>query len=245
MSKENIKLRELQKEILQILDQSDCRDSQHVVSDEKLPSRERLYTYKRSSFLKPYSCLSDDFQVTKSILGDDLFDKVIREYLIEHPANTHFINECGRSLPSFISSYIEKSLYPFIKDLSQLEWLRTESFYDFFNYKNLAQESGNLLINPSIKKMESVWPLDKIWHEEIEFLRCSSFIFIWTTEDRAVHVQSWPVEEFRVIEAILASADLDEAIDLLMSDFSEEKLTDILTQNLASWIQIGLFELKN
>ncbi|PIT99456.1 MAG: hypothetical protein COT74_10680 [Bdellovibrionales bacterium CG10_big_fil_rev_8_21_14_0_10_45_34] len=237
-------LKSIQKEIFQIVRTTGNSDSDLVVSDEKLKASERLHTYKRSSYLKPHSCLSDDFQVTKSLLGEERFDKLVESYLTLYPADTHFINECGKYFPDFLAASNEASSYPFIKDLSHLEWLRVESFYDFFNYKDENKNLGKVVVNPSIKTLLSDWPLHLIWDEEKAHGKKLTKVFVWTTEDRSVHVQAWSDDETKILTEMLRSSSLDSAVEILLLDFESEKLTEILTKNLSAWINAGLFEIK-
>lgn len=237
-------LKSIQKEIFQIIKTPASSDSDLVVSDQKLKASERLHTYKRSSYLKPYSCLSDDFQVTKVFLGEDRFDKLAESYFSRYPADTHFINECGKHFPDFLAKSNEGNSYPFIKDLAFLEWLRVESFYDFFNYKEEVKSSSNVVVNPSIKTFLSDWPLHLIWDEEKAYIAKPTNVFVWTTEDRSVHVRAWNNDESKILAEILRKSSLDSAVEILLKDFKSENLAELLAQNLSVWINAGLFEIK-
>lgn len=237
-------LKSIQKEIFQIVRATKNGDTDLVVSDEKIKAIERLCTYKRSSYLKPHTCLSDDFQVTKSFLGEVRFDKLVGSYLIRYPADTHFINECGKFFPDFLAESSKADSHPFIKDIASLEWLRVESFYDFFNYKDEGKNLGQLVVNPSIKTLLSDWPLHLIWDDEKPYSEKQTAVFVWTTEDRSVHVKGWENDETKILTEILKSTSLDSAVETLLLDYESEKLTDLLTQNLSAWINAGLFEIK-
>ena len=239
-----MELKFIQNEIFKIVRSSGVNDSDFIVSDDRLSSQERLSAYRRSSFLKPYSCLCDDYQVTRKLVGEDPFDLFLEAYLKKYPADTHFINECGQFFPKFLIELKEHKLEPYICDLARLEWLRVESFYDFFNYKKPIEIKGQIHHNPSLRVIESEWPLQSIWHEETFFEKEATTVFIWTTEDRKVHVASWGLEGGKILKILSQSTSLEHAIDELLKDFTSEKLTKILTASLPEWVRLGLFEVR-
>lgn len=241
-------LRSIQEQIFTIVRSDKIPVNDLVVSQGSLSQEERLRTYQRSSYLKPHSCLSEDFQGTKSILedlkGPDFFDELASEYFKAHPADSHYINECGKAFPNFVAQRKIVEDLPFLKDLLRLEWLRIESFYDFFDHKAPSDQSSSLRKNTSIKQFESQWPLDQIWEKKKAFPNKKTHVFVWTTEDRSVHVRSWGAEESKILAAIIGSPSLDHAVETLLEHFDSTALTDLMTKNLSKWVNSGLIELR-
>lgn len=219
-----------------------------VIESGKISAQNRLETYRTSSFLKPQSVLVDDFQVTRSFLGEDIFDDLVRDYLEKHPPNTHYINECGRYFADFLLSQLDLQKLPFLADLAGLEWLRVESFFDFFNFQKdqgpVVRKPGVIFKNCSLKKVESEWPLGEIWDLEKAKNKKQSTIYIWTTENRKVHVESWEGLQKDILETLLESVTLEEAIALVSEKHLEDDLIEIFSNQLPRWVNQGLFEIQ-
>lgn len=81
------------------------------------------------------------------------------------------------------------------------------------------------------------------WDEEKAHVEKRTQLFIWTTEDRSVHVQSWSDDETKVLTETLRSSSLESAVETLLLNYEPEKLTVILTENLSTWVNAGLFEI--
>ncbi len=242
-------LSQLQSEIFKAVRlDGDLSQVQSVVSTKDLSAVERLRTYQRSSVLKITSCLEDDFQVTKSFLGEDLFEQLSRKYFHQYPADTHFINECGKNFPSFLQQEPLQKQLPFLFDLAKMEWLRVESFFNFFDYRtplptSINPELHRIIINPSLIKMNSSWPIHKIWEDEVAYKAEPSELFIWTTENRKVHCEAWPSDKTLVLNALLSSETIEEASEKLSHNMGVDELHTIFQEVAPRWVSGGLFEI--
>lgn len=243
MSKAIMNLKDIQTDIFSIVIGRIKNDASFVKSDKNLSATQRLHTYKNSSFAKVESCLSEDFQVCKNIIGEKYFSEILKGYIKLYPPNTHYINECGRHFPDFIKQ-AQITNHPYIYDLAKLEWMRVLSFYDFFNYNDKDINTSEVYINPSLKIIESQWPLHLIWDEEISYDKSSTTIFIWTTEDRSVHVDAWKELETNVLKEIIKKKSLEKSIEGLLDIHEADPLSEMLNKNLPIWVNKGLFEVN-
>lgn len=215
-----------------------------VRNTKGLSSDMRLHTYKRSSFLKTYSSLENDYSITQLFLNVPDFEAFARQYFLEHPPDTHYINEISRHFPQYIQANKPASAPEFIDDIAKLEWLMIESFYNFYNYKKTRmlkeQTTSTIIPNPSVLFMESSWPIDKIWNEEKAFPQSQNTACIWTTQDRSVHVQCWSKSETQVLQTLLNHSNLESAVDELAPLLETSLLTKIFSQQLPEWIRLGI-----
>ena len=244
-----MKLKTLQSEIQKAVVNGDHDVSTVVVSDHLL-AEDRIATYARSSFLKPFSVVSDDFLVTRIFLGEDRFDELLEKYLQMHPPNTHYINEAGRAFSDFLKKHLDAKDIDFIFDLAQVEWLRNESFFNFFDHRksnepNLQKGHKNILVNPSIMTFQSQWPIAEIWDSEKSYDKKESLVYIWTTEDRKVHLESWYGFQAKVLAVILKCETLEQAIEKLADQFETDQLTQVFSETLPQWVNQGLLEIHD
>lgn len=243
-------LSQLQREIFKAIHlDGDLSKVQSVVSTKGLSADERLRTYQRSSLLKVTSCLEDDFQVTRSFLGEELFDELSQKYFRQYPADTHFINECGKNFVSFLQHEPLHPQQPFLFDLAKMEWLRVKSFFNFFDYRtpqptSIKPELHRILLNPSLIKMTSSWPIHKIWEDEVAYETEPSELFIWTTENRKVHCEAWAKQESLVLNALLSSETVEEASEKLSQKVSVDELNAIFQEAASQWVSGGLIEIQ-
>jgi len=246
-----MKLKSLQNEIFRAIEiDGSSKGIQSVVSTPTLNAQDRLKTYQRSAYLKPYTCMEDDFQVTKIFLGDDFFDELVKEFLLHNPPDTHFINECGRKFPDFLKERMAVPEYPFIFDLAMMEWLRVESFFNFYDFRKSSEQKNEesehvIHPNPSVIQFSSDWPIHEIWDKEVTRDPSATMAFIWTTEDRKVHCEAWTKEETTVLQVLLKSRSLEVAVAELTPLIDSEILRATFTNLSPQWMGAGLFEIKN
>lgn len=235
-------LKELQGKIFEIIRHQSKDDSEFVVNDKKIGSKTRLNTYINSSYLKAKECIEDDFEASLNFIENK--DQLIKDYLTKYPPDTHFINECGRHFLKYLYEISYQSKHDFLFDLIKLEWLRVESFYDFYNYKIPKNQDSEILVNPSLKVVESHWPLDIIWSEKIPHAAKQSHVFIWTTEDRIVDCQSWDLETTIVLLELLDVQSLEQSVENLLKKLNAKVISKILEDKLSIWINKGILHIN-
>jgi len=234
-------LKELQEKIFEIVRYQLEDDCELVINDKNIGSKTRLNTYINSSYLKAKECIEDDYEASLSFIDNK--DQLIKDYLAQYPPDTHFINECGQLFLKYLNEIDYQSKYDFLFDLIKLEWLRVESFYDFYNYKTPEDQNSEILVNPSLKIIESNWPLDLIWSKKIPHRIKPSHIFIWSTEDRIVDCQSWESKTTEVLLEIIKNKSLEISVEILLKKYEPEILTSILETYLSQWINKGILNL--
>ena len=100
------------------------------VNDSSPGAIHRLSIYAEAYYLRILECLGKDFKETKKILGDELFAKLVVDYLKIYPSKYTSIDEVGCHLPVFLLNYeLVIQEYPWVPDVAQFEWMQLESFY--------------------------------------------------------------------------------------------------------------------
>jgi len=228
---------------------SEVKELPFIKESKGIQRKTRLDSYKLSFKNRTVECVENDFSVTGIFLASDDFNQYIYNYLKQNPSKTHYINEISRGLPSYIKNNKPKAAAKFILDLAQLEWAMIESFYNFFNYKeqkkqDVAPGETKIVHNHSLVLMQNKWPLDKIWNDEKAYEEELSYLSIWTTEDRMVHIRSWTSLELTVLQLLKTHNSLEQCIEKIPDTYATEDLTQIFEKSLPRWIELGLLSLE-
>lgn len=238
-------LQDLQNQLFLTIRNQSTEDCLFVVNDKKIGREKRLKAYSYSSYRKIEDCIEDDYQVSFHFIPEDLRSNLIKSYLKDYPADTHYINECGRYFLDYLIKSSYKPSYDFLFDLIKLEWLRVESFYDFYDYTKENHTNNQIIINPSLKMLKSKWPLADIWNSKNHAPPKDSHIFIWTTEDRIVDCASWDAKNTEILLELIKVESLDLAVENLLSHFDADLLSRHLQSNLSQWINQGILRINN
>jgi len=239
-------LKEIQKQIFNIIRNQTIENCDIVINDKKIGVETRLNTYINSSYLKAKECIEDDFEASLKFIDNGNKAQIIKDYLTKYPPDTHFINEYGDNFLKYLHEINYQTNHEFLFDLIKLEWLRVESFYDFYNYKNqnAPHPKDQIIVNPSLKIIESNWPLDLIWSEKVAHSAKRANIFIWTTEDRVVDCLSWELPVTEVLLEIIKKKSLEESVENLLEKHESEFLTSTLETYLSQWINKGILQIN-
>ncbi|RME14232.1 MAG: hypothetical protein D6797_09295 [Bdellovibrio sp.] len=238
-----MKLKDFQQQIFDYLSEKTLTPPRFI-ADKKGISREiRINSYKDSFINGVIDVIEKDYYVTCLFIHEDT-NTYIKNYLKSYPPSSHFINEEGRHFPKYIKEHPPSKAPDFLYELAQMEWLMNEAFYNYYSYKKEEKTpptKGTFLhVNPSLTFLTSSWPLDKIWNEEKPYNKKDSFITLWATEDRSIHVQGWSPLEFQVLQTLKQYPILEEAVEHLDDSASTEELTSIFSKTLPHWIQLKM-----
>ncbi len=131
-----------------------------------------LEVYRRNLQANANRALGISFPVTAQLLGDELFQLVVQEYLKASPPYKGDWGEWGDTLADWLAQQDIADQYPFIPDCAALEWLhhqceRADNFplqLESFQLLNDEKASeGRLLYNPTLKTLRSDYPIFDIW----------------------------------------------------------------------------------
>lgn len=220
------------------------------IEDKKASVIQRLDVYAEGYFLRLLECLAKDFPKTKLAIGDDIFSKIVAQYLKAFPSNFTSIDEVGSQLAHFISQQDELP-YAWVPDLALLEWNQIEAFYAHetkvtpdWHTKIGSRNTDSLRfqIHPSVRLLKSKWSLPNV----LEALEAKgplthqanfsepSFLIVYRHED----LHCWDEVKapiFEVLQKIQSGQTLDESTSHL-----EEKDATELSQSFSRWVQRGV-----
>lgn len=130
---------------------------------------ENLSIYYNNVTENLISALTQTYQYTKILIGEECFNQIAMLYVAETPATSGNLDDYGASFDKFIQQKLAKQI-PYIKDITKVEWSLQLSAYEVDN--NL--DNGLLLskneledikfsLHPAIYYFRSNYPIYNIW----------------------------------------------------------------------------------
>ncbi len=100
------------------------RDPDSVPAPEGVEDR-RMAIYRRLFFGNLRNLMAKNFPVLRRLIDDDGWDRLIRQFMVEHRARTPMFTEIGHEFVNFIQERQPDGLPPFTADLVHWEFLET------------------------------------------------------------------------------------------------------------------------
>jgi hypothetical protein len=156
----------------------DCDFVRQLVAEiepsRTLDSAQRLQIYSDAYLLRLRGVLAEDFPRVAKLLGEENFDRLVRDYLKSHPSTEPSVHCLGGALAKFIGR--REGIAPWMADLARLEWARVGAF-DAPDDEPLtvAQLSRTdpaqwpqlrLIPVRSLEVVEAAWPIHRTWAEQ-------------------------------------------------------------------------------
>lgn len=107
---------------------SHLRDPDHVPVPDGLDER-RMGIYSELIFNNVSSLLSDFFPVIRSILSEDVWHKMVRDFFISHESQTPYFMELSGEFVNYLSqAQLANGLPGFLPELAHYEWIELALF---------------------------------------------------------------------------------------------------------------------
>ncbi len=177
----------------------------HQTDYSKTEALQRLQVYRNNVLGNFESILASIFVVTKKILGSE-FDILAQKYCRKFPSKSGDLNDFGVLFPHFLKSHQLK----YLKDLSQLELLHHQSYFnckksptfDLISFQKLAVTNFADLIftlDPATILFSSPFAVFSLWQKErkIKNFAKKEFVLI-----RRNHILLLKEEEFLFLSLI-------------------------------------------
>jgi len=141
------------------------------------PAR-RLSVYRNNVMHSLSRALGDLYPVVKRLLGAECFQTVAVEFVRRHPPREPALVHYGRAFPTFLSHATPCRDLLYLGDVARLEWCCHRAFHAADEGTLAAQDLSavaqselgaiRLQIHPSIRPLQSRWPVDRIWEENLK-----------------------------------------------------------------------------
>lgn len=149
------------------------RDPDHALYDVKdIPSalpieNRRLKLYEKLFFNNIYEIFTTQFPVLYSLLGENRWDQLLREYMVKHRAKTPLFHELGQEFLIFLQQEYEsiETDPPFMFELAHYEWVEVALAIapeQGFNNISVASLDDCYELSPVAWYLSYQWPVHQI-----------------------------------------------------------------------------------
>lgn len=226
-----------------------------VREDVRLSGVERLDIYADMYFYRIRDCLKDDFAAVHAVIGEAAFHNLITDYLVVHPS-THFsLRYVGRHLPEFVRSHTFGSRWPFLADLTSLEWTILEAFdardaepLDPAVLAAVPQDRWPGLcftLTPSLHLLDVGWPVHEIWRQAqagekpLHPQPAATCLRVWRQNLRVFH-RPIDTSERAALHTVGTGAPFALVCEQIAEDHGEVEGPTLALNLLRAWLADGL-----
>lgn len=217
-----------------------------------------LNIYAEAYFSRIVEVLSEDFPVTRRIVGEMFFQKLIADYLKYFPSSEYNISAVGKNLPRFVESYEDLTSSPVVHAAAKFDWVvlrafnapDTEGEIDLTAVPPESWLRLRFLLDASVYLLKGPWNFLQFWqlHREIiDVENCSlnsnsieSHFIIWRDHNDLVRIKEATFEEFHFLSCVEKQMQLGE----ILNSFSEEDQISAaaMTSFFNEWIKTGIIK---
>jgi putative DNA-binding protein len=153
------------------------KDEASIVSaimGDGLDPAARLNIYRNHYNSSLSEALKAIYPVVCRLVGERFFAYATSEYIKASPPRRVCLFEYGESFPDFLAAFPACASLVYLPDVARLEWLINAALHAPAPAPIEASELGHLdsadyprlvlAFQPSLRLIESDWPIDRIWH---------------------------------------------------------------------------------
>jgi hypothetical protein len=220
-------------------------------------AQERLAIYSNAYVLRLIESLSKDFPGVLSLLGDDDFEEVARQYVQHYPSRFRSIRWFGQGFSTFLMQHEWYVEVPVVGEMAQFEWLLAELFdaADSCTIMTLddltAIPAGNwatmtFAFIAAWRQIDLRWNTVDLWrvHEEENSLEPTPLentaVYLMWRHEYQIQFRPMSLIEQQAFEHCVNGGDMASLCELLCQWFKEEEVPIQAINFLKTWIQQGL-----
>lgn len=239
-------------------DASGAGFTRQIVDDAKVGVNRRLAIYFDSYRLRIIEALATAYPKLESLTGDDLFERLAREYIDKFPSTYHNIRWYGGHMREHLLYSLPE--HPVTAEMAAFEWALSLAFdaedVPELSLQDLAEipaENWSALqfnFQPAIQIVRFRWNIIAIWkaldaEETPPALLQDSIYTSWIVWRRDFSSQFRSMDEMEVIALHLAMtgatfAEVCERLEGQEAETSAEQAMTIAAQYMAGWLQSGM-----
>ncbi|MDH5259037.1 MAG: DNA-binding domain-containing protein [Gammaproteobacteria bacterium] len=97
-------------------------------TDERLSPKQRIEIYSEGYQLRLIEALMDTYPSVHTLLGDEDFENIGRQYIAKHPSKHFSLRYFGSKLSEFITDHNSYKDAPFLSEMAEFEWKLRHAF---------------------------------------------------------------------------------------------------------------------
>ncbi|MEX2129935.1 MAG: DNA-binding domain-containing protein [Pseudohongiellaceae bacterium] len=210
-----------------------------------------LRIYRNNVMMSLTRALAAQYPATKSLVGEQFFNALARDYVLAHPPEDPSLTFYGDTLSTFIAQHHACRALAWLPDVARLEFLcqqvlhaaddksaglerlveiEAEQFDDLF-----------LPLPPGAMLMQSRWPVHLIREEalrsdpnQVAMEDGEHYFLLVRREEVTVNVTALPEPQWQFLQHLNRGESLSQAWDKLQQDYilADEALVSLLSQTM-------------
>lgn len=217
----------------------------------------RMGIYSNAYRVRLVETIDTDHEMLGLYLGDDLFDKMVSEYIAANPSSFHSLRHFCDALPDFLRRDDFFGQYPIIADLASFE-RRLLNAFD-------AQESERASFSDLQAVKPELWPgIQFRFHPSLQIFRCSSNAveswqalkqeetppapdysgqrawMLWRGPGRVSEFISLAPFQLALVEGFLQGNNFAQQCEQMLEWFDQDEAATEVLQAMQAWFQLGI-----
>jgi hypothetical protein len=226
---------------------------QQLTGNEAVAPEEQLEIYREQFWLRHTGCLVEDFEALGTIVGQRQWERLVEEYLAEHPPDSPSLRDLGRRLPEFVAQRADwLEHHALAADMAHLEWAYVEIF-DAADASPLAAEDlakvpdeawprAVLTPIPALRLLRADHPVAALRRRirlgegyEGPPAREPQCLAVYRGQDRNLYHATLEPTAYRVLSALASKTALLSAVERAVAD--EPEHAESIEASVGSWFQ--------
>ena len=247
-----LKLKELQQQFsLSLLYQESDITSQ--LKDKQSFSAEQLLQIHRNNFVMGVTDnLKITYHYTLQLVGDEFFESVARQFLLQSPPEENNICVYGEGFSTYLASLQQLSEMPYIAEMAKFEWLYEQAQnlplqeinFDIPSLQQVAEEDfGKLLFSIvsnciTFDSLQNIYLLlNMIKNNDVKEvdLNLPSYLLLRKNTDFSIEIIELSQPQWQLIQQLQQQIPLEQ----LQPSSLQEQLSHLLTLNLISGFTVN------
>ncbi len=251
-------LYELQQQFSDALLHNGTAIHDQILEDEKLTVGMRMELYSSGYLARLKECMESDHSVLAAYLGDELFDKLSREYPSAHPSTCTSLRDFCNQLPAFLQHAAPWSDHPIVAELASFERTLLAAFdaadaqrAETEQLEGLPQEDWpemRLVMHPSLRLFEADWNSVESWQALkadqappiASMNRPPGHWVIWRDRQMLTRFRSLSADERLMFEAVISGDCFAEVCERLLTLLPSEEVAARAVSHLSRWLGEGM-----
>lgn len=241
----------MQQDFLNYLLEKESSIESNIISDAQASAKQRLNFYANAYKLRLKEAIETDYEQLHAYLGDELFDRLMEEYISLNPSHQYNLRHYSTKIPSLLAENEPWSQIPELVEIAKIE----KAFCDSFDAEDCDIASVNHLSQIDPKS----WPTLKIrFHDSMKLLKMNFNSFpIWqalsdeqTPPPAKEEPGSWIIwrkdlvssycsltkAEVTAIETMMSGGDFSTLCEALLDYYDEESTPQQAVALLQEWL---------
>lgn len=246
----------LQKIMMGYLTKGETVIEQSIVSQGNVSNKTRLNIYKNAYQARFKETIENDHPILGLYLGDDLFDKMVAEYIVYAPSSCVSLRDYANQLPKFLAQQSPFSQHPIIGEIAQFERLLLDAFdaedarrYTKEDLQKLSPTDWpelTLRFHPSVQLTSFEWNCVESWQaikketSPEPATKKSNTWLLWRNPQRLTQFRSLSEEEIVLIRMILAGENFSALCEFLFNITEPENVSVLALNYINAWLDDGI-----